>query len=139
MLKQVHAYFDLHLTAESMPNYFDWDELDAPSQNDRLRFLDLNHEDVVAANIEFCCRYMIRGFTCLCDLPARFPYETEEIASRMFVFEMLIWCNMFCRMFRIDVIHFFTGVDALALRKYIDGDLDTDNTVPFVEFLEEHR
>ena len=64
MLKQVEAYFDLRLTAESMPNYLDWDELDAPGQNDRLRFLDLNHEDVVAANIEFCCRYMIRGFIC---------------------------------------------------------------------------
>ena len=53
MLKNVEAYFDLRLTAESMPNYLDWDELDSPGQNDRLRFLDLNHEDVVAINMEF--------------------------------------------------------------------------------------
>ena len=98
MLKQVEAYLDLRLTSDSMPNYLDWDELDAPGQHDKLRLLDLNHEDVVAVNIEFCCRYMIRGFTWLFDLAARFPYESYETASRMFVFEMLIWCNMFCRM-----------------------------------------
>ena len=54
-------------------------------------------------------------------------------------FEMLIWCNMFCRMLHIDIIHFLTGVDTLALRKHIDGDLDTDNTAPFIDFLDEHR
>ena len=139
MLKQVHAYFDLHLTTESMPDYMEWDELDAPDKNNELRGKDLNEEKVIQTNILFACRYMIRGWTCLFDLPIRFPYESVEMAIRMFVFEMLIWCNMFCRMLHIDFIHLFTGVDTLDLRKYIDGDLDTDNTAPFIAFLEEHR
>ena len=42
MLKQVHAYFDLHLTTESMPDYMEWDELDAPDKNNELRGKDLN-------------------------------------------------------------------------------------------------
>ena len=53
MLKQVYAYLDLHLTTESMPNYIDWDELDAPDKNDGLRCLDLNDENVIGTNIEF--------------------------------------------------------------------------------------
>ena len=76
------------------------------------------------------------GHCYLASLPC-IPYATiDEV--RMLAFEMLIWCNMFCRMLHIDFIHLFTGVDTLALRTYIDGDLDTDNTAPFVEFLEDH-
>ena len=43
------------------------------------------------------CLYMIRGWTFLFDLPVRFLYESVEMAIRMFVFEMLILCNMFCK------------------------------------------
>ena len=139
MLKQVEAYLNLRLTSDSMPDYLDWDELDAPEQHDKFRLLDLNHEDVVAINMEFCCRYMIRGFTFLFDLAARFPYESYDTATRMADFEMQIWCNMFCRMLHIDIMHLLAGVDTLALRKHIDGDLDTDNTAPFIDFLDEHR
>ena len=121
-----------------MPDYMDWNELDAPSKNDVLRGMDLNDEKVIETNMTFGCRYMIRGWAWLFGPSARIPYATiDEV--RMLAFEMLIWCNMFCRMLHIDFIHFFTGVDTLALRKYIDGDLDRDNTVPFVAFLEDHR
>ena len=82
---------------------------------------------------------MVRGFTFLFDLAARFPYDSDDTATRMAEFEMKIWCNMFCRMLSIDLIHLLTGVDTLALRGHIDGDLDTDNTVPFINFLDEHR
>ena len=83
MLKQVGADLNLRLTSDSMPDYLDWDELDAPEQHYKFRLLDLNHEDVVAINMEFCCRYMIRGFTFLFDLAARFPYESYDTATRM--------------------------------------------------------
>ena len=54
MLKQVEAYLNLSLTSTTIPDYLDWDELDAPEQHDRFRLLDLNHEDVVTINMEFC-------------------------------------------------------------------------------------
>ena len=95
MLKQVEAYFNLSLTSVIIPDYLDWDELDAPEQHEKVRLLDLNHEYVVALNMEFCCRYMIGGFTFLFDLAARFPYESDDTATRMADFEMQIWCNMF--------------------------------------------
>ena len=53
--------------------------------------------------------------------------------------EMKILCNVLWRMLHIDFINFFKGVDSLSTRAYIDGDLDTDNTVPFVDFLGKHR
>ena len=120
-----------------MPNYMDWNELDAPSKNDVLYSMDLNDDRVIETNMSFCCRYMIRGWTLLFNFSARITYATID-KVRMLAFEMLIWCNMFCRMLHIDFIHLFTGVDTLSLRKYIDGDLDTDNTAPFVAFLEDH-
>ena len=51
MLHQVQAYLDLQITAESMPNYMDWNEFDAPSKNDVLHSIDLNDDRVIETNV----------------------------------------------------------------------------------------
>ena len=107
-------------------------------KNDAFRSVDLNDDRVIETNMLFACRYMIAGWTGLFDLSARIAYAANELVGMM-AYEVLIWCNMFCRMLHIDFIHLFTGVDTLSLRKYIDGDLDTDNTGPFFAFLDDHR
>ena len=116
MLKQVEAYFNLLRTSDDIPDYLDWDELDTPEQHEKVRHLDRDHEDVVALNMEFCCRYMVRGFTFLFDLHRRFSHDNDEIATSMAELEMKIWCNVFCRMLHIDLIHLFAGIDSLSTR-----------------------
>ena len=138
MLHQVQAYLDLTIATNQMQDYIEWNELDASWKNNALRHVDLNDDRVISTNMSFACRYMIVGWTGLFDLSARIPYAANELVAMM-AHEVLIWCNMFCRMLHIDFIHLFTGVDILSLRKYIDGDLDTDNTGPFFAFLDDHR
>ena len=53
--------------------------------------------------------------------------------------ETKVWCNVFCRLMHIDFIELFKGSDTLATRSFIDGDLDSDNTSPFMDFLDEQR
>ena len=96
MREQVEAYLNLLLTSEKIQDYIEWDEFDTPDYHAKIRHLDLDHEDVVAVNIEFCCRYMVRGFAFLFDLHRRFPYENDDIALSMAEIEMKIWCNVFC-------------------------------------------
>ena len=138
MLHQVQAYLDLTIATNQMPDYLDWNELDAGWKNFAFRSVDLNDDRVIETNMLFACRYMIAGWTGLFDLSARIAYAANELVGMM-AYEVLIWCNMFCRMLHIDFIHLFTGVDTLSLRKCIDGDLDTDNTGPFFAFLGDHR
>ena len=46
--------------------------------------------------------------------------------------ETKVWCNVFCQLIHIDFIELFKGSDTLATRAFIDGDLDSDNTSPFM-------
>ena len=139
MREQVEYYFNLLLTSDKIPEYMKWDQFDTPEYRAKIRLLDLDHDDVVDINIEFSCRHMVRGFTHLFDLNLRFPYDDYDFALSMAELEMKTWCNVFGRMLHIDFIHFFTGVDSLSTRAYIDGDLDPDNAVPLVDFLDKHR
>ena len=68
MLHQVQAYLDLTIATNQMPDYLDWNELDAGWKNDALRSVDLNDDRVIETNMLFACRYMIAGWTGLFDL-----------------------------------------------------------------------
>ena len=50
-----------------------------------------------------------------------------------------VWCNVFCRLIHIDFIELFKGSGTLATRAFIDGDFDSDNTSPFMFFLDRER
>ena len=76
----------------------------------------------------FNCRYMVRVLSYLLDSHRKFPYTSDANAASMAEWEIKVWCNILCRLIHIDFIELFIGIATLAIRAFMDGDLDSDNT-----------